>query len=424
MAVVTTFLPSDTATQKRYRYYVCDTEAELPASPDEGDIAYAKDTDEMFYRTTSAWRQVQGAAATFTPGSVIFAGASGVLAEDNANLFWDDSGDRLGIGINTGLQSTLHIEAEAAVGGIFLDIYHDSAGGPAIVGRKSRGTAASPVAIQTNDGLYAVTGRGYDGTAFSLAQARCNLIASENWSGSAHGAKVNFDVTPNGTTTVVTAVTIENYGGVTINDTARDADTRIEGDTEPNLIFVDASTDRVGFGTNTPTTRVEVDGVISGTAGTGTDLAKMGGAIDASGTQTGNAAGVETDLFSTNVLGGTLGTNLDSLEFVSGGTFAASINAKRLRVKFGATTIFDTGALAITAATDWTLYGWIIRTGATTQKAAVFLNTSSGTLAAYADYSTPAETLSGDVTLKVTGEAVGANDVVGEMWKVQWIPAP
>src|SRR3989338_4873397 len=33
-----------------------------------------------------------------TAGSVLFAGTSGILQQDNANLFWDDSTDRLGIG--------------------------------------------------------------------------------------------------------------------------------------------------------------------------------------------------------------------------------------------------------------------------------------------------------------------------------------
>lgn len=33
-----------------------------------------------------------------TEGSVLFAGASGALAQDNANLFWDDTNNRLGIG--------------------------------------------------------------------------------------------------------------------------------------------------------------------------------------------------------------------------------------------------------------------------------------------------------------------------------------
>lgn len=39
-------------------------------------------------------------SATLTPGSVAFAGAGGRLAEDNANFFWDDANNRLGIGMN------------------------------------------------------------------------------------------------------------------------------------------------------------------------------------------------------------------------------------------------------------------------------------------------------------------------------------
>lgn len=39
-----------------------------------------------------------GTGTAFTAGSVVFAGASGVYSQDNANLFWDDTNNRLGIG--------------------------------------------------------------------------------------------------------------------------------------------------------------------------------------------------------------------------------------------------------------------------------------------------------------------------------------
>jgi hypothetical protein len=42
-----------------------------------------------------------GTATAFTAGSVVFAGVSGVYSQDNANLFWDDSNNRLGIGTTT-----------------------------------------------------------------------------------------------------------------------------------------------------------------------------------------------------------------------------------------------------------------------------------------------------------------------------------
>lgn len=38
-----------------------------------------------------------GTATTFTAGSVVFAGSSGIYTQDNANLFWNDSSNRLGI---------------------------------------------------------------------------------------------------------------------------------------------------------------------------------------------------------------------------------------------------------------------------------------------------------------------------------------
>ncbi len=43
-----------------------------------------------------------------TAGSVLFAGAAGILAQDNANFFWDDANNRLGIG-TAAPTSPLHI---------------------------------------------------------------------------------------------------------------------------------------------------------------------------------------------------------------------------------------------------------------------------------------------------------------------------
>ena len=146
----------------------------------------------------------------------------------------------------------------------------------------------------------------------------------------------------------------------------------------------------------------------------------------ASATQQGNAILTETNLFSFSVPGGTLAVDLQSLSFNASGTFGAVASVdKRLRVYFGATTILDTGALGAGAESKkWTVEGQIIRTGAATQKAMAKLNTSFATLAAYADFTSPTETLSGAVTLRVSGYGTNANDVVGEFWKGAWEPEP
>lgn len=42
-----------------------------------------------------------GGSGNFTPGSVIFAGTTGGLAEDNPNFFWDDTNNFLGLGTSS-----------------------------------------------------------------------------------------------------------------------------------------------------------------------------------------------------------------------------------------------------------------------------------------------------------------------------------
>ena len=55
-------------------------------------------------------------------------------------------------------------------------------------------------------------------------------------------------------------------GANVFNDAGADVDQRIEGDTDANLVFVDASTDRVGIGTATPTAKLQVSGSFALTA--------------------------------------------------------------------------------------------------------------------------------------------------------------
>jgi hypothetical protein len=53
---------------------------------------------------------IGGSVTSATAGSIFFAGTSGVLQQDNANLFWDDTNNRLGIG-TTAPGAKLQIDA-------------------------------------------------------------------------------------------------------------------------------------------------------------------------------------------------------------------------------------------------------------------------------------------------------------------------
>ena len=68
------------------------------------------------------------------------------------------------------------------------------------------------------------------------------------------------------TPAAATVTTLGTTGAVTMNDAGADVDVRIEGDTDQNLVFVDASTDRVGIGTATPSTKLDVSGTANATA--------------------------------------------------------------------------------------------------------------------------------------------------------------
>jgi hypothetical protein len=93
----------------------------------------------------------------------------------------------------------------------------------------------------------------YDGTRFQV-------VSQLNSSGDARFANVSIASALNvGGVATVTGGSVLN-GGVVINEPGADVDFRVEGDTDANLIFADASTDRVGVGTSTPGTKLHVTG--------------------------------------------------------------------------------------------------------------------------------------------------------------------
>jgi hypothetical protein len=78
------------------------------------------------------------------------------------------------------------------------------------------------------------------------------------------GAYVTTNIVPSGATSL------------TINATQADVDVRIKGDTDAALVFLDAGTNRVGIGTATPTTLLDVSGTLKATAFTGSGASITG----------------------------------------------------------------------------------------------------------------------------------------------------
>lgn len=147
----------------------------------------------------------------------------------------------------------------------------------------------------------------------------------------------------------------------------------------------------------------------------------VGGVLHVNTTNASNTDTGEDDLLTFSVPAGQLSVNDQSLECRVYGSFAANANNKTIKIYFGATQIFSTGALAANSG-DWDAVCTIIRTGATSQEATVSFRSSNSLLNSSVLVTSPAETLSGAVTFKCTGEATATADILQKGVKILWHP--
>jgi len=161
-----------------------------------------------------------GTTTTFTAGSVVFSGASGVYSQNNSKFFWDNTNFRLGLNTvapnttltvlsnsqtatppTTGLPAGTDIYimgANAANTRITQDAYGTGAYG-VYTARSARGTAASPTASQSGDTIAQFTGRGYGATGFGAASTgRFDITAAENFTDTAQGTYASVFTTATG----------------------------------------------------------------------------------------------------------------------------------------------------------------------------------------------------------------------------------
>jgi hypothetical protein len=100
---------------------------------------------------------------------------------------------------------------------IVLDAHGTGVHG-ALTIRSSRGTAASPSAIQAGDKIGEMGARGYGLTGFSGASlARIAMYANENWTDSDQGTKIVIEVAGNGTVAAEELATFTGGGSGGIN---------------------------------------------------------------------------------------------------------------------------------------------------------------------------------------------------------------
>lgn len=186
-----------------------------------------------------------------TSGSVLVVGTNGVLAQDNANLFWNDSTNQLGIG-TAAPAFPLHL-VQTVTNIIVMDEYSANANAAGFIARKSRGTVAAPLRTKANDALCAINARGSN-AADDVTNASWNsgnnanfrFLATEDHTATAQGTSFTLNTSTIGTTTSTTRLTIDENGL-----TLADALNLITGTTTGMKIGT-ATTQKLGFYNATP----------------------------------------------------------------------------------------------------------------------------------------------------------------------------
>jgi hypothetical protein len=161
------------------------------------------------------------------------------------------------------------------------------------------------------------------------------------------------------------------------------------------------------------------DSNITTKVGTSSDNVTAGGTLKVDLTDSPNSAGVETNLTSYTILANSLSADLMYLEAEAFGIFAANANNKRVKLKFGTTTLLDTGSIAANAG-SWSIKARIIRSGASAQKCIATIVSDNALAIDSATYTLGAEDLTTNLALFCTGEGVAGSDVIQRGLIIKW----
>lgn len=136
----------------------------------------------------------------------------------------------------------------------------------------------------------------------------------------------------------------------------------------------------------------------------------LGGLINVDTTPIGNITTGEDDLQTFTLQSNILKYNNEILEIKAYGTFEANANNKTIKMYFGSTKIFDSGAIAINGG-SFSINATIIRKTSNTQDIIVeCIGTNSGLIKTY--YTTATEDLTTNIDIKLTGEATSTDDII------------
>lgn len=190
-------------------------------------------TGNVGVSTTSPWAQLSVGMASSTPSFIVgTAGSSSpafYVSSANGNGFTGfgtsvpDS--PITIDMNTVAPPVLGAFTGTTIHTVGADglanrLVQDSFGAATVYSlRRADGTGASPTALANADNVFTFGGAGYTGAAYSSTKAQFNMVTTQAWTTTANGIGFNWLVTPNNSTTLFTAMMLDNTGNLGLGTT-------------------------------------------------------------------------------------------------------------------------------------------------------------------------------------------------------------
>jgi collagen triple helix repeat protein len=120
---------------------------------------------------------------------------------------------KVGIGTRTPVSALEVVDETDATQIVVFTEYSNSANASNFVGRKARGTQALPTAVLRGDSLAIFGAKGHDGAGFSTSNsAKMTMGATEDHTATAHGTRMFFNTTPDGSVTSQIGAILDQNG--------------------------------------------------------------------------------------------------------------------------------------------------------------------------------------------------------------------